>query len=51
MGPAAAPLYDLVTAELRCPCRHTAGGGPYGDRDIPDDEELLRMCRDMAAGS
>ncbi|GGW11940.1 hypothetical protein GCM10018980_02430 [Streptomyces capoamus] len=51
MGPAAAPLYDLVTAELRCPRRHTAGGGPYGDRDIPDDEELLRMCRDMAAGS
>ncbi|MET8565054.1 hypothetical protein ABZV75_32480 [Streptomyces flaveolus] len=50
MGPAAAPLRDLVTAELTHPRRHTAHEGAYGGRDIPDDEELLRRCREVLAG-
>ncbi|QJS13334.1 HEAT repeat domain-containing protein [Streptomyces argyrophyllae] len=50
MGPAAAPLRDLITAELTHPRRHTATEGVYGGRDIPDDEELLRRCRQVLAG-
>ncbi|WP_053712368.1 PBS lyase [Streptomyces sp. NRRL B-3648] len=50
LGPAAAPLRDLVAAELACPRRHTADEGTYGERGIPDDEELLRMCRGLPAG-
>ncbi|MEV5171171.1 HEAT repeat domain-containing protein [Streptomyces flaveolus] len=50
MGPAAAPLRDLITAELTHPRRHTAHEGAYGSRDIPDDEELLRRCREVLAG-
>ncbi|MFE9354639.1 HEAT repeat domain-containing protein [Streptomyces olivaceoviridis] len=50
MGPAAGPLRDLITAELTHPRRHTAPGGAYGRRDIPDDEELLRRCREVLAG-
>ncbi|QTD96847.1 HEAT repeat domain-containing protein [Streptomyces cyanogenus] len=49
MGPAAAPLYDLITTELARPRRHTAAEGSYGDRAIPDDEQLLRMCRGLRA--
>ncbi|MEU6590666.1 HEAT repeat domain-containing protein [Streptomyces sp. NPDC046881] len=47
LGPAAAPLHDLITAELTRARRHTAYEGAYGDRGIPDDEELLRMCRGL----
>ncbi|MEU2065132.1 HEAT repeat domain-containing protein [Streptomyces sp. NPDC013455] len=50
MGPAAAPLRDLVTAELTRPRRHTARAGAYGSRDIRTDEELLRLCREVLAG-
>ncbi|MGW3465304.1 HEAT repeat domain-containing protein, partial [Streptomyces olivaceoviridis] len=49
MGPAAGPLRDLITAELTHPRRHTAPGRAYGRRDIPDDEELLRRCREVLA--
>lgn len=50
MGPAAAPLRDLIAGELTDPRRHTAREGAFGSRDIPDDEELLRACREMLAG-
>ncbi|WP_030651113.1 MULTISPECIES: PBS lyase [Streptomyces] len=50
MGPAAAPLRDLITAELTHPRRHTAHEGAYGSRDIRDDEELLKRCREVLAG-
>ncbi|GGS74558.1 HEAT repeat domain-containing protein [Streptomyces cinerochromogenes] len=50
MGPAAAPLHDLLTTELTQPRRHTARQSAYGPHDIPDDEELLRMCREVLAG-
>lgn len=49
LGPAAAPLRDLLAAELSRPRRHTAHGGAYAPRDIPDDEELLRICREVLA--
>ncbi|MBL1082817.1 HEAT repeat domain-containing protein [Streptomyces actinomycinicus] len=47
MGPAAAPLRDLVAAELATPRRHTGREVAYGSRDIPEDEELVRMCREV----
>ncbi|MFE2102515.1 HEAT repeat domain-containing protein [Streptomyces sp. NPDC059468] len=50
MGPAAAPLRDLVTAELTDPRRHTAGEGGYGSQDIAKDEALLRTCGEVLAG-
>ncbi len=50
MGPAAAPLRDLVTAELAAPRRHTARKGAYGSHDIARDEALLRSCREVLAG-
>ncbi|GAA3151965.1 hypothetical protein GCM10010521_44620 [Streptomyces rameus] len=50
MGPAAAPLRDLITEELTRPRRHTAHEGAFGGHDIPDDEELLRTCREVLAG-
>ncbi|MEU6668408.1 HEAT repeat domain-containing protein [Streptomyces sp. NPDC046727] len=49
MGPAAAPLHDLITTELTRPRRHTSRAGAYGHRDIPDDEELVRMCGEVLA--
>jgi hypothetical protein len=52
MGPAAAPLRDLVAAELAAPRRHTARHSRYGGtRDIPEDETLLRACREVLAGT
>ncbi|MGW2742247.1 HEAT repeat domain-containing protein [Streptomyces sp. NPDC001450] len=50
MGPAAAPLRDLVTAELTAPRRHTADEGGYGGQDIARDEALLRTCGEVLAG-
>ncbi|MCL7426599.1 HEAT repeat domain-containing protein [Streptomyces sp. YS415] len=47
MGPAGAPLGDLVTAELAARRRHTAHCEGYGSHDIPHDEELLRLCREV----
>ncbi|MFJ9820799.1 HEAT repeat domain-containing protein [Streptomyces sp. NPDC101151] len=49
MGPAAAPLRDLVTAELAAPRRHTAREGGYGSHDIAKDEALLRSCVEVMA--
>ncbi|MFF5147150.1 HEAT repeat domain-containing protein [Streptomyces sp. NPDC013157] len=45
MGPAGAPLRDLVTAELAGPRRHTARPGGFGSHDIAQDERLLADCR------
>ncbi|MBL1106743.1 HEAT repeat domain-containing protein [Streptomyces sp. 5-8] len=50
MGPAAEPFHDLIGEELTHPRRHTSHEGAYGSRDIPDDEELLRTCREVLAG-
>ncbi|MFB7510657.1 HEAT repeat domain-containing protein, partial [Streptomyces broussonetiae] len=52
MGPAAAPLRDLVTSELAAPRRHlhhlTRASSP-AHRDIPEDEALLSACRELLA--
>ncbi|MDT9701339.1 HEAT repeat domain-containing protein [Streptomyces sp. P17] len=50
MGPAGAPLRDLVETELAAPRRHTARSDGYGSHDIPHDEELLRLCREVLVG-
>ncbi|MFF7972587.1 HEAT repeat domain-containing protein [Streptomyces sp. NPDC007905] len=50
MGPAAAPLSDLVAAELTAPRRHMAREDGYGSHDIPEDEALLRTCGEVMAG-
>ncbi|WP_225821547.1 HEAT repeat domain-containing protein [Streptomyces naphthomycinicus] len=50
MGPAAAPLRDLLAAELARPRRHRSRVGAYGHRDILDDERLLRWCGEALAG-
>ncbi|MEV0637868.1 HEAT repeat domain-containing protein [Streptomyces sp. NPDC050619] len=49
MGRAAAPLRDLLETELRARRRHLAGHGGYrrySGHDIPQDEQLLRTCRE-----
>ncbi|AGS67959.1 HEAT repeat domain-containing protein [Streptomyces collinus] len=46
MGPAAGPLRDLVAAELADPRRLVAREGGYGGHAIPEDEALLRACRE-----
>ncbi|MFE3166393.1 HEAT repeat domain-containing protein [Streptomyces sp. NPDC059224] len=50
MGPAGAPLRDLLTAELATARRHTARPGGYGSHDIARDEQLLADCRRALAG-
>ncbi|MEU2053068.1 HEAT repeat domain-containing protein [Streptomyces bungoensis] len=51
MGRAAAPLRDLMAAELASPRRHTARARGYdGPPDIPGDEALLRACAAVLAG-
>ncbi|MFF7853523.1 hypothetical protein [Streptomyces sp. NPDC007904] len=50
LGPAGAPLHDLLRAELASPRRHQARSGGYGSHDIHEDERLLRTCRE-ALGS
>ncbi|MEU8690327.1 HEAT repeat domain-containing protein [Streptomyces sp. NPDC048665] len=47
MGPAAAPLRNLVTAELASPRRHLARAGASCRRGVPKDEALLRACREV----
>jgi hypothetical protein len=52
MGTSAAPLRDLAEAELTAPRRHTArpgGHGSHGSHDIPNDEELVRWCREVVS--
>ncbi|WP_234539231.1 HEAT repeat domain-containing protein [Streptomyces shenzhenensis] len=49
MGPAGAPLRDLLTAELATARRHTARPGGFGSHDIAQDERLLSDCRQALA--
>ncbi|MEV6836238.1 HEAT repeat domain-containing protein [Streptomyces sp. NPDC051133] len=51
MGPAAAPLRDLVAAERAAVRRHTARADGYGSRDIPQDEALVTVCGELLAGA
>ncbi|MFD1668968.1 HEAT repeat domain-containing protein [Streptomyces calvus] len=50
LGPAAAPLHDLLRAELAAPRRHRGGPGGHGSHDVHEDERLLRSCRRALAG-
>ncbi|MFJ5266084.1 HEAT repeat domain-containing protein [Streptomyces sp. NPDC088387] len=51
MAPAGAPLRDLVAAERAAPRRHLAGvDGRAGD-GVPEDERLLRLCRELLEGT
>ncbi|WSQ13851.1 HEAT repeat domain-containing protein [Streptomyces sp. NBC_01231] len=50
LGSAAAPLSDLLTAELSSRRRHLARPGGHGSHDVPKDERLLRLCREALAG-
>ncbi|MDN0196510.1 HEAT repeat domain-containing protein [Streptomyces sp. S.PNR 29] len=49
MGPAGAPLHDLLRSELAAARRHQADSGGYGSHDIHEDERLLRDCRRAVA--
>ncbi|MEU2623125.1 HEAT repeat domain-containing protein [Streptomyces sp. NPDC007157] len=49
LGPAGAPLRDLLTAELAAARRHTVRPGGYGSHDIARDERLLANCRTALA--
>lgn len=46
LGPAGAPLHDLLRAELAAPRRHRARSRGYGSHDIHEDERLLGTCRE-----
>lgn len=50
LGPAGAPLHDLLRAELASPRRHRADARGCGSSDIHEDEGLLRVCRAALAG-
>lgn len=45
LGPAGAPLHDLLRAELAAPQRHTAPSGGFGPMAVLSDERLLGICR------
>ncbi|MET9685605.1 HEAT repeat domain-containing protein [Streptomyces coeruleorubidus] len=45
LGPAGAPLHDLLRAELTSPRRHRADSGGCDSHDIHEDEGLVRVCR------
>ncbi|MFF3462578.1 HEAT repeat domain-containing protein [Streptomyces sp. NPDC002619] len=47
MGPAGAPLWDLLKTEVASVRRHMARRGGFGSHDIPEDEGLLRVCREV----
>ncbi|MDH6447931.1 MULTISPECIES: HEAT repeat domain-containing protein [unclassified Streptomyces] len=48
LGPAGAPLHDLVRAELAARRRHLASpSGGHGSRDVLDDERLVRACGEV----
>jgi HEAT repeat protein len=51
MGPAGAPLHALAAAELAARRRHLARSDGHGSHDVPEDERLLRMCREMVGGA
>ncbi|MEV7437802.1 HEAT repeat domain-containing protein [Streptomyces griseoviridis] len=50
LGPAGAPLHDLVRAELASPRRHTASPGGWAGHGAFADERLLRVCREVLEG-
>ncbi|MEU9336137.1 HEAT repeat domain-containing protein [Streptomyces sp. NPDC048290] len=50
MGPAALPLRDLPEAELGAGRRHLAREDGHGSDDIPKDERLLELCRELVRG-
>lgn len=50
MGRAAAPLRDLVDAELSSRRRHLASPGAVGSHAILKDERLLGRCREVITG-
>ncbi|WP_329341966.1 HEAT repeat domain-containing protein [Streptomyces sp. NBC_00663] len=45
MGPAGAPLHDLLRAELAAPQRYIAPCGGYAPLAVLSDELLLEICR------
>ncbi|MFI9831514.1 HEAT repeat domain-containing protein [Streptomyces sp. NPDC051913] len=45
MGPAGAPLHDLLRAELTAPQRYIAPCGGYAPLAVLSDERLLEICR------
>ncbi|MFJ8050560.1 HEAT repeat domain-containing protein [Streptomyces luteogriseus] len=47
LGPAGAPLHDVLRAELAAPRRHRSDSGGHGLRE---DLALLRVCREALAG-
>ena len=47
LGPAGAPLHDVLRAELAAPRRHRSDFGGHG---IREDLALLRVCREALAG-
>ncbi len=47
LGPAGAPLHDLLRAELASPRRHVVAPGGHG---IHADLRLLRVCREALTG-
>ncbi|MQY37317.1 hypothetical protein SRB17_53210 [Streptomyces sp. RB17] len=49
MGPAAAPLRHLAAEELAAPRRHLAHAAGGAGQGIPEDEDLLRACREVLA--
>lgn len=49
LGPAGAPLHDLVRAELAAPRRHTATESGHSGAGAFADESLLRVCREVVA--
>ncbi|KUM74329.1 hypothetical protein [Streptomyces griseorubiginosus] len=52
LGPAGAPLHDLVRAEVTARRRHLAvPGGGRGSQDVLDDERLMRACGEVLAGA
>jgi hypothetical protein len=52
LGPASAPLHDLLRAELAARRRHLASpSGGYGSHDVLDDERLVRACGDVLGGA
>ncbi|MFF0013613.1 HEAT repeat domain-containing protein [Streptomyces sp. NPDC005374] len=51
LGPAGAPLHDLLRAELAARRRHLASpSGGHGSHDVLEDERLVRACREVLAG-
>jgi hypothetical protein len=48
LGPAGAPLHDLLRAELAARRRHLASpSGGYGSHDVLVDEQLVQACGEV----